>query len=140
MDKLIKIIFIAWLQFFTPTSVAQILIVHPDIPNFELSRNNIRSIFAMRTQQWPDGNPIHLFVIDDNNSLHTSFCKHVLGMFPYQLRGIWDRQIFSGTGIAPTSVSSVQEMREQVSNTPGAIGYIESDQLNSSVKPIGELL
>ena len=58
-------------------------------------------------------------------------------MFPYQLRRLWDKQIFSGTGIAPTTVKSIEEMRERVANTKGAIGYLREDPLTNTIKQIG---
>ncbi len=138
MRKLITISLIAWCLCFTPKLLAQVLIANPKISTSELSRNNVRAIFAMRTPQWSDGTPIQVFVLEDTNPLHISFCKHILGMFPYQLRRIWDRQVFSGTGVAPVTVKSITEMREKVSSTPGAIGYIESEQKNDSVIKISE--
>jgi len=90
----------------------------------------------MRTPQWSDGSAIHVFVLEDSNPIHTSFCKHILGMFPYQLRRVWDRQVFSGTGIAPTKVKTIEEMRERVSTTKGAIGYLLPEDINDSIKVI----
>lgn len=138
MTKLFKTYILTLCIFFVPDVVtAQILIANPQIPTSELSRNNVRAIFAMRTPQWSDGTPIQVFVFEDANQTHISFCKHILGMFPYQLRRIWDRQVFSGTGVAPNTVKSAQEMNEKISNTPGAIGYIELEHLTDSVTQIG---
>lgn len=114
--------------------VAQVLIVHPQNPTSQLSRNTLRAMFAMRTPQWSDGTPVQVFVLKDSDPVHTSFCKHILGMFPYQLRRVWDRQVFSGTGIAPITVRDEQEMRERVAQTEGSIGYILPENVNSSVK------
>lgn len=118
----------------TPDIFAQSIIIHPEQSETHISQSSLRAIFAMRIPQWPDGTPVHVFVLEDNNPLHVQFCKSVLGMFPYQLRRIWDQQIFSGTGIAPTVVSSEQEMRERVAHTKGAIGYVEHEPNDNSVK------
>jgi len=90
----------------------------------------------MRIPQWSDGSAIHVFVLEDSHPIHTSFTKHILGMFPYQLRRIWDRQVFSGTGIAPTIVKTSEEMRERVSKTQGAIGYLMPEDVDDSIKVI----
>jgi len=119
-------------------TVAQVLIVHPQNQTTQLSRNTLRAMFAMRTPQWADGSPVQVFVLEDSNPVHTSFCKHILGMFPYQLRRVWDRQVFSGTGIAPITVKNEQEMRERVAQTEGSIGYILPENVNSSVKTLDE--
>jgi len=121
---------------FAPNICAQVLIVHPHNPSTSLSKNNLRAIFAMRIPQWSDGSAIHVFVLEDSHPIHTSFTKHILGMFPYQLRRIWDRQVFSGTGIAPTIVKTSEEMRERVSKTQGAIGYLMPEDVDDSIKVI----
>jgi len=123
-----------------PNIAAQVLIVNPQNDAPQLSRNNLRAIFAMRTPSWPDGSALHVFVLEDNDPTHTSFCKHILGMFPYQLRRVWDRQVFSGTGIAPITVKTEQEMIQRVAQTKGAIGYIQPENINSSIKTLGEPL
>lgn len=79
----------------------------------------------MRKTHWPDGTPIRSFVLPDQHPVHARFSKEILGVYPYQLRSAWDRMMFSGTGMPPKTVESVQEMREMIESTPGAIGYYE---------------
>lgn len=91
----------------------------------QLSTEMVREIFFMRLSSWPDGSPIHVFVLPDNHPLHIRFAKEILGVYPFQLRSAWDRLVFSGTGVSPTTVESVEEMRERVESTPGSIGYTD---------------
>ena len=139
MDKFYKYWLLLCVVCFTQPIMAQVLIVNPNNTELALSRSSIRSIFAMRTHQWSNGTPIQVFVLEDTDTLHISFCKDILGMFPYQLRRLWDKQVFSGTGIAPITVKSVKEMRDRVAAIEGAIGYLEAEQINDSVKQIGKL-
>ena len=77
----------------------------------------------MRNQHWPDGSPIKVFVLHDESSLHKQFAKKNLHVFPYKLRRIWDRNIYSGTGTAPITVDSEEEMMEAIATHTGALGY-----------------
>lgn len=104
---------------------AQELIGHAGLRVAELTRNQVRLFFTMRLQQLPDKTQVRVFVLPDDNPVHARFAKAILGLFPYQLRQVWDRQLYSGTGQAPTTVNSEQEMLARVANTPGAIGYVE---------------
>lgn len=132
--------FIYFLLIVSNSFAQALVIVQPENVTDELSRNSLRAIFAMRITEWPDGSTIQVFVLEDKNKIHVSFCKNILGMFPYQLRRVWDRQIFSGTGSSPTTVGSEQEMRIRIADTPGAIGYIMAvDKDISLVKIIGEM-
>lgn len=89
-----------------------------------ISRYTLLSIFSMRLRSWPDGQEIRVFVLPDQYPANDSFIKQELGIFPYQLKNIWDRLVFSGAGQAPVIVSSPQEMLQKVRSVPGAIGYI----------------
>ncbi|MES9946526.1 MAG: hypothetical protein B6D77_12000 [gamma proteobacterium symbiont of Ctena orbiculata] len=112
------------------------LVINPDVTQEKLSRHTLRSIFSMRKTQWPDGKPIHVFVLGDKSDLHRRFTKQLLGLFPHQLRRAWNRQIYSGMGQAPIRVESEHEMQERVANTPGAIGYLSEGRFNEYVRTI----
>jgi ABC-type phosphate transport system substrate-binding protein len=94
------------------------------------------AVFAMRMRTWPDKSQIRVFVLANDNPVHSAFCKQVLGVFPHQIRTAWDRLIYSGTGQAPTEVESEDEMRQRVATTPGAIGYLRRSMINNSVAPL----
>ena len=55
---------------------------------------------TMRINQWPNGVPVRVFVLPDNERLHQRVVKGILGLYPYQLRRAWDRQSLPryGTG------------------------------------------
>ena len=112
------------------------LITHPGVGVNSLSQNEARLYFGMRLNQWPDGQGVKVFVLPDNHPLHERVVKAVLGLYPYQLRRAWDRQIFSGTGQAPVVVSSESELMDRVAKTPGAIGYAPSGSLSPSVRAL----
>lgn len=91
----------------------------------KLTREQLRDIFFVRQTKWPDGTSVRVFVLPDQHTLHIRFAKEALGVYPYQLRSTWDRMIYSGTGVPPTVVESVEDLRRRIEETPGAIGYIE---------------
>lgn len=99
-----------------------------------ISRNGLGAIFKMRLQQWRDGSAIKVFVLDDLNPIHDTFCKKILNIFPHQLRRSWNKLVFSGSGQAPTKLKNKELMLTVIANTPGAIGYISVDELDDQVK------
>jgi ABC-type phosphate transport system substrate-binding protein len=112
------------------------IIVHPDQANSPINRTLLRAIFTMRLRQWPDGTPVHVFVLPDRDEATALFCREQLGTYPYVMRSTWDRMVFTGTGLAPTVVASEREMRERVRSTPGAIGYVSSAGSSRTTKPL----
>ncbi len=113
-----------------------VVIAHPDVPIETLSTVGLRAIFGMRKRTWQQGEAIKVYVLPDNNSVHNRFAKQVLQTFPYNLRRIWDRRVYSGTGQSPYAVGSQEEMRRAISSTENAIGYISREWLNSDVKVV----
>lgn len=106
---------------------AQQVYVNPGVSQVPDDRRTLRAIFSMRLRQWPDGEPVTVFVLPTTHPVHVDFCKEVLGVFPHQLQRAWDRLVYSGTGQAPVEVNSLDEMQQRVRETPGAIGYLEKE-------------
>lgn len=102
------------------------VITSPEHAQQALDRGFVQGAFTMRVRRWPDGSPVRVFVLPDTDPLHVQFSRDELGTFPYVLRNLWDRLVYTGTGLAPTQVQSEQEMREKVQSTPGAIGYVRA--------------
>ncbi len=102
------------------------VIVSPALKSITLDRSLLRAVFTMRVRQWPDGSPVRVFVLPDDDPLSDLFYRERLGMYSYVLRRAWDRMVFTGTGLAPTVVQSEEQMKELVRSTPGAIGYVRT--------------
>ncbi len=112
------------------------IIVNPGIQSVPLDRDLLRAIFTMRLRSWPNGPPVRVFVLPDNDPLSDRFYREQLGMYSYVLRSAWDRMVYTGTGLAPTIVHSEKEMRERVLATPGAIGYVSRGRDSSFLGPV----
>ncbi|MER2514006.1 MAG: hypothetical protein ABTQ25_16590 [Nitrosomonas ureae] len=109
------------------------IVTNLNVSETALTVNSLRSIFSMSLKTWPDGTKIRVFVLSDDDKLHKAVSKEKLNVFPYQLRSTWDRLVFSGTGQAPIRVNSIEEMRDKVINTPGAIGYLWRANIDENV-------
>jgi ABC-type phosphate transport system substrate-binding protein len=112
--------------FGSPTVSAVEVITNSSADIASITTTQLRRIYSMRQVKWANGVPITIFVLSSTNKIHQQFCKETLRLFPYQLDRIWNKLTFSGMGIAPTIVSSEQELIQAVKSTTGAIGYIEN--------------
>lgn len=109
-------------------------VINSKLTQNSVSRNGLSAIFRMRLRHWQDGSPVMVFVLRDDNDLHKLFCKQVLNVFPHQMRRSWNKLVFSGTGQAPITVESKEEMIQKISSTPGAIGYLSSEDITDNIK------
>lgn len=105
----------------------QKLVSNPPPEILQLTVNEARSIFSMRVTNWPDGTPITVYVMPVKSTPHRDFVRTTLKLLPHQLKRKWDRLVYTGTGMAPIEVKDASEMRERVLNTPGSVGYLNSD-------------
>jgi ABC-type phosphate transport system substrate-binding protein len=118
------------------SALATEVVTHPAVPMDQLTVTQLRGIYSMRQQNWPDGTAVRVFVLPAKNQVHHAFAKEKLQMFPYQLDRIWQKITYSGLGAAPVVLTSEQQMREMVATTEGAIGYIENSDELSKLKVI----
>lgn len=127
MDKRIlgiRRIFLITLIVCSPLVNAADIIVNRTVPAAPYSLADTRAVFTMQQRFWPNGKPIKVFTLADSDPVHKDFAKNNLDMFPHQLRRVWDRMTFSGTGISPTQLESEQEMIDKIATTPDSIGYL----------------
>jgi hypothetical protein len=110
------------------------IVVNQTVPSKQYTLVDARAIFMMRQRFWPNGEQIKVFTLSDTDLLHKDFVKNNLDMFPHQLRRVWDRMLFSGTGATPVQLDSEQEMIDKIANTPYAIGYLNSRPDNEKIR------
>ena len=119
-----------------PVSAEQLLIANASVGVDTLSLNTTRLLFSMQLPQWPDGSAVRVCVLPDDHPRHRAFSKDLLSLYPRQLRRVWDRQLYSGTGQAPTTVADEAAMRQAIADTPGAIGYLSREKIDDTVNEI----
>lgn len=110
------------------------IIVNSSVPATPYTMSDVRAIFAMQQRFWPNGEQIKVFTLADNDPVHKDFMKVKLDMFPHQLRRVWDRMAYSGTGETPVQVDSEAEMVERIANTPNSIGYLNSRSEHENIR------
>jgi len=137
--RLLCLALLLWLWPARAQAAGTEIVVSPDQAHVTIDRGMLRAIFTTRLRQWPDGTPIRIFVLPDDSALHDQFCREQLGMYPYVLRELWDRLLYTGTGLTPTVVRSEAEMRARVKVTPGAIGYASSNPTHGAADGFGAI-
>ena len=136
MTRFLFLVLLASLVMLSSRVGAAELVVHRSLNQQELTLGVARLIFTMRLLRWPDGTRVRVFVFPDSSPVHREFAKQSLDLYPRQLRRVWDRNLFSGSGAVPVTVRSVDEMLKRIGETPGAIGYLPDGLANGTVRVI----
>ncbi|HEY9118348.1 MAG TPA: substrate-binding domain-containing protein [Marinobacter sp.] len=118
----------------SPIALADVVVIgHTSGPD-SITQNQVRDIYLNRSQQLPDGQKARPFELPEGNSARSEFHDKVTGRNDAQLKAFWSQQVFTGRGQPPAEAGSASGMKAQVASTPGAIGYIDSADVDNSVK------
>lgn len=111
-----------------------VAVVSVSNPVTTLSKNQIMDIFLGKTGHFPDGSMAVPVDQDEGSAERDAFYLNFAGKSPAQLKAYWSKIIFTGRGQPPREVSNGIEVKKFVAGHRNAIGYIERDLADSSVK------
>lgn len=72
----------------------------------------------------------------DNSALRSAFYQRIAGKNQDQVKAIWSKIVFTGKGFPPKEYATSEAVKKAIAADPGAIGYIEREAVDSSVKVI----
>jgi ABC-type phosphate transport system substrate-binding protein len=116
-----------------------VVVVNPRSGVERLSRDDVINIFMGRFRQLPNGlaaNPVDLPATEQAKS---EFYRLLVGKDMDQIAAYWSRLVFTGRTAPPLQAGSVEELIRYVVANPGAVGYLESGDVDRRVKAVLEL-
>ena len=113
-----------------------VVVVSAKSPVVALSKAQVEDIFLGKTIRFPSG--AEAVVIDqaEGSAVRNEFYDKVFGKSAAQIKAYWSKIIFTGRGQPPPSVSNTIEMLKRISANPAAIGYIDREMMNDSVRVV----
>jgi hypothetical protein len=96
------------------------------------------SLIFWRKKLYKDGKRLQPVNLPIDNALRRLFSRQILGSLPETQTEYWNIQYYHGTS-PPHVVGSQEAMLRFVSETPGAIGYVEACRVDNRVKAIAWL-
>ncbi|NRB37921.1 MAG: phosphate ABC transporter substrate-binding protein [Pseudomonadales bacterium] len=112
-----------------------VVIVNPDF-NAELDVADVRKYFLGKSHQLPNGKKVQLFDLPIGDDNRDAFRKQVLKKSESRLNTHWAKMLFSSKAQLPTVAKNVDELKEIISQNSNAIGYMDSVDVDGSVKVI----
>lgn len=114
---------------------AQISVVVSASQSKTLTEAQIAEIFAGASTTWPDGTKVQ--IVENGDAVLTQkFFAKVVKKPTALVRSQWTKLALSGQGAAPKKGANAAAVKDLVSKTPGAIGYINSSDLDGTVKEL----
>jgi ABC-type phosphate transport system substrate-binding protein len=135
MYKHLRLIGLLFAASFSGSAMADIAIVaNPELNIEAIQPGDVRNLYLGERQAFPNGIPAVPINHVKGSPDREEFFASVLSMGESTHKRHWKRKQAVGNHYAPKEVSSYEELLESVSNTPGAIGYIDASKVDDSVK------
>ncbi len=99
------------------------IIAHPSAPVSSLTEAEASDYFLKKATTWPDGSRVTPVTLADREVTDT-FARKVHRRNALAIRKFWQRQVFTGRGVPPQEMKTVEHVLSFVSSRPGAIGYV----------------
>ena len=131
---------------FTQNSHARIaIIVNKDSPINSATEQEIAALFLAKTNRLKTFSfkTIDLMGVNEGadsnkennvNGIRNRFYKIISNKSPMQMKAYWSRLIFTGKGVPPVAVLTIEEVIDIILDEPNYIGYVDESQVNDKIK------
>jgi ABC-type phosphate transport system, periplasmic component len=115
-----------------------VVITASEAPRLSFDRYTLRNVFLKKIFVDKDGQRLIPVNLPAGSPLREAFVQEVTHLSDAQQGDYWNRQYFQGVS-PPYVLASQQAVVRFVAATPGAIGYVMSCYVDSSVRVVFEL-
>lgn len=131
MKRLIPVLFLlsaAWVN-------ADVVVVANKANGSTLTKDDVERIFLGKKSSFPDGGKATPYYLVAGDPVRESFDQVALGKSSTQLKSYWSKLVFTGKGTPPEELSSA-DVLARVASDSSAVAYVDSAQVNDSVKVV----
>lgn len=121
---------------FSQVANAEISVVVNSENSDDLDKEKIRRIFLGKSKSFANGNKVETFDLPEGNRTREEFRELVLRKSDARLSSHWARMLFSSKAQPPKVLADADAIKEVVSSNPNAIAYMDSADVDASVKVI----
>lgn len=131
---LLSILFISGCFFSQQAFAGLAVVVSPENSANALSKEEVARLFLKKSKKMKDGTKVVPVDQDGDNQARKQFYEKVLNKDQSQVTAYWSRMIFTGKGTPPKVIGNDNDVIQEVRSNRNAIGYIDTDSVDSRVK------
>ena len=131
--RVTKMLILLLLLMFTSIQAQVAIIANKSVTTKSIRADELSEIYSLNKQRWNDGARIIVCDIKKTMEIKSQFYGFI-HKSPYELRKIWIRAQLTGEARIPFAFNKEEEILKKVSETPGAIGYIDLAKVTTDVK------
>ena len=118
-----------------PAVLAVVVPAQEDVEKLKLTPNSLKLIYLRKQLYWPNGKRIVPVNLQSEHVLRNQFSLALLGTLPKQQIDYWNGLYFNGIQ-PPHTVNSEEAVLRFISETKGAIGYVNACAVDERVKAL----
>lgn len=105
-------------------------------PVAHLSQEQVADIYLGRVTTLPGGASALPLDLPASRPERETFYNRIAGKSASQIKAYWAKMSFTGKGIPPKQLSTGADIKKLAAQKNGAIGYLEEDEVDASVKVV----
>lgn len=115
------------------------VITDPSVELVSLDLEQLERLYLLRPNRFPGG--IKLVAIDQKtgSEIRQAFLEKALWKTEIDVAEYWSRRMFSGKGRPPRQYDSDTAVIDAVIESPGTVGYVDSESVDERVKVLTRL-
>lgn len=113
-----------------------VVVTGANSPLGHLSREQVADIYLGRVTTLPGGGNALPLDLPASSPEREVFYNLIAGKSAAQIKAYWAKMSFTGKGIPPKQVAGEEQLKKLAAQKPGAIGYMESNEVDASVKVV----
>lgn len=119
-----------------PARADVVVVVSQDSPVSVLSPDQVSDLYLGRLRNLPNGSTANVIEQQRDSRVREQFFRLLNGMTLKQTNAYWARLQFSGQVLPPLSLTDGKAVLTTVRSSPTAIGYIDSSEVDDSVRVV----
>lgn len=116
-----------------------VVVVHPKNPADSLSRREVVDLYMGRTQYFADGSLVIRLDQRPDSDEREQFYRHLVNKSVAEVNAYWARLLFTGRASPPQVVGDSEAVLRAVRDNTNAIGYLDSADVDASVKVVARV-
>jgi len=113
-----------------------VVIVHPGNASVSLSKSEVKKLFLVKKDTFADGTKATPIDHPPSGAFRDAFYKSVTNKNKAKMKAYWSKMIFSGKALPPEVKDNDAAVKSWIASNPSGIGYIDSSQVDDTVKVV----
>jgi len=116
-----------------------VVIVAAGSPITALTAEQVGELFLGRTSSFPSGSAATPIDQTDGSAVREEFYTKVVNKSGAQVKAYWAKIVFTGKGQPPKDAGDSAGVKKAVAANPAAVGYVDKNVVDGSVKIVLDL-